>query len=179
VAQEKALELLPRPAYRLHRRRARPDQVAHRLMHRIGNPHGGQLAGTMQPGQRDCIAPVRLHPVAGPAGDQRGRHHRAVVAKSGDLPVQAVATRAGLVADLEPAVLAGQPLDQAPHRIRLVGDLAMKAHLARASGLGHRDRNLGLVRIQPNAYRPIFSHGSSPMSEARPRPTRRNPRRTT
>ena len=34
------------------------------------------------------------------------------MAKRGDLPVQAVATRAGPVADLEPAVLVGQPLDE-------------------------------------------------------------------
>jgi hypothetical protein len=33
----------------------------------------------------------------------------------------------------------------------------MKAHLARASGLGHRHRDPGLVRIQADAHRPILT----------------------
>ena len=179
VAQQEALELLARPAHRLHRGRARPDQVAHRLVRRVGHPDRGQLAGPMQAGQRDGVAPVGLHPVAGLARDERGRHHRAVVAESGDLPVQAVAARAGLVADPELAVLLGEPLDQAPHGLGPVGDLAPEPHLARAPGLGHRHRDLRLVRIQPDAHGPILVHGSSPMSEARRRPVRRNPRRRT
>src|SRR6188472_1069432 len=54
---------------------------------------------------------------------------------------------------------------QTPHGIRLVADLAHQAHLARASRLGHRHRDLGLVRIQADAHGPILSHGSPPMSE--------------
>jgi hypothetical protein len=176
VAQQEALELLPGPTHRLHRGRARPHQVAHRLVRRVGHPHPGQLPGPQQARQREGVAPVGLHPVAGPARDQRGRHHRAVVAQRGDLPVQAVAARAGLVADPEPAVLLAEPLDQAPHGLRLVGDLTMEPHRALAAGLGHRDRDPGLVRIQPDAHRPMLVHGSSPMSEARRRPIRRNPR---
>ena len=67
--------------------------------------------------------------------------------ESGDLPVQPVAARPGLVADAERAVLLGQPLEQAPDGVGLVGDLTLVAHLARASGLGHGDRDRRLVRI--------------------------------
>src|SRR4051812_40625489 len=89
------------------------------------------------------------------------------------LPAEAVAARAGLVAHPEPAVPPREPFDQVPDGLGLVGDLA------RASRLDHRDRDLGLVRIQADAHRPILVHGSSPMPEARRRPARRNPRRTT
>src|SRR4029453_1489217 len=105
----------------------------------------------------DRIAAIGLDPVARPYRHQRGRHNCAVVSKSRDLPLQAVATRTGLVADPELAVLLSQSLDQAPHSIGLVGDLTMKALLARASRLGHGDRDLGLVRIQADAHRPILS----------------------
>ena len=169
VAQQEALELLPGPSQRLHGGHARSDQVAHRLMRRIRDPDRRQLAGAMQPGQRDRVAPVGLHPLACSLRHERRRHHRAAVAESGDLPVQAVAARARLVTDAELAVLLAQPLDQAPHGVRPVGDLALEPHLAQPPRLGHSHRDLRLVRIQPDAHRPILSHGSSPMSEARRR----------
>jgi hypothetical protein len=179
MAQQEAMELLACPAHRLHGGRPRPDQVAHGLMRRIGDPDRGQRAGAMQPGQRDRVTAVGLDPVARPYRNQRGRYHRAVMAKSRDLSLQAVATRAGLITDAELAVLLAEPFDQATHGIGLVGDLALKAHLARASRLGHRHRDLRLVRIQPDPHGPILVHGSSPMSEARRQPIRRNPRQTT
>src|SRR3954466_5971958 len=77
--------------------------------------------------------------------------------------------RAGLVADPELAVLAGQPLEQLPHGLGPVRDLAVEPTLARAPRLGHRDRDPRLVRIQPDAHRPILVHGSSPMPGARRR----------
>ena len=167
VAQQETQELLPRPSHRLHGSRPRPDKITHGLMYRIRDPDRGQLAGAMQSCQRDRVAAVGFHPVARPHWYQRWGHHRAVVAKSGDLPLQTIAARAGLDAEL--AVFSAEPLDQAPHGIRLVGDLTLKAHLAQASRFGHGHRDLRLVGIQPHAHRPILVHGSSPMSEARRR----------
>ena len=48
MPEEETLQMLPRLAEYPHRRRARPDQVAHRLMGGIGNPHRRQFAGAMQ-----------------------------------------------------------------------------------------------------------------------------------
>ena len=104
MAQQKRLQMLALRAQVLHRRLARPHQLAHGLMARIRHPDGGQLAGPVQPGQGQGIAPVGLDPLARALGDQRRRDHRAVMAESGDLALQAIAGRTGLVAEQQLAV---------------------------------------------------------------------------
>ena len=64
MAQQKALQMLPRLAQRADRGCPRPHQVAHRLVCQIGNPNGGQFAGPMQLRQQRCIAAIRLYSVA-------------------------------------------------------------------------------------------------------------------
>ncbi len=98
------------------------------------------------------------------------------MAKISDLPVQFIAARPSLVAHAQPAVLASQLFDQPTHCICPVGDLAPKANLARASGLGYRDGDRLFVRVHGDKHPAILLHGSSPVSEARRRPTQRNPR---
>lgn len=50
------------------------DQVADFFMDRVRHPHPGQFARPVQPRQRDCVSPVRLHPLARSLRDQRRRH---------------------------------------------------------------------------------------------------------
>ncbi len=55
------LEVAPRI---VGRRFAAPYKIAHGLMSRVSCPHPNQLAGRVQPGQRDRVASVRLDPLA-------------------------------------------------------------------------------------------------------------------
>ena len=80
--------MLARLAEHPHRRGPRPDQVAHRLVRRIGNPHGRQLAGPVQLRQHQRVTPIGLHPVAGFIGIERRRHDHAGMAESCELPLQ-------------------------------------------------------------------------------------------
>jgi hypothetical protein len=59
LAQQEARELLARAAQCTHRVKARPHQVAYRLMPGIGNPHGGQLACPVQLRQTGCVPPIK------------------------------------------------------------------------------------------------------------------------
>jgi len=70
VAQQKSRELLTRAAQGPHRIEAGPDQVAHRLMSGIGNPHRRQLAGPVQLRQTGGVPPIRLDPVTRSLRDQ-------------------------------------------------------------------------------------------------------------
>ena len=87
--------------------------------------------------------------------------------QSPDLPVKAIARRAGLKTYLQLAVatrqLPYQPLD----RRRLVRDLSEKADLALAAAVRHRDRMLQLRRIKRDKTLAILLHGPSSMPEAR------------
>ncbi|OYD82488.1 hypothetical protein CHT98_20005 (plasmid) [Azospirillum brasilense] len=74
------------------------------------------------------------------------------------------------------SILAGQLLNEPAHGVSPVGDLAQKAHLARAPGLGQRDGDRLFVRVHGDKHPAILLHGSSPVSKAKRRPTRRNPR---
>ena len=51
------------PAQAKHRVEPGPNQIAHRLMSDIRNPHRGQLADSVQLGQAGAIAPIGLDPI--------------------------------------------------------------------------------------------------------------------
>ena len=148
MAQEKALQVLAGLAEHAPRGGPRPHQVAHRFVGGIRHPHGCQLAGAVQPGQRGGIAAIGLHPVAGPARDQRGRNHPAVLAEPGQQAMDALAARSGLVAEAELPVAALQARDQAMQRLRAARDLAQKADFTAAARLGDRHRRGPLVDVQ-------------------------------
>ena len=124
---------------------ASPDEIAQCLVGLIRDPHRGEVAAAEQPGELDGIALIRLHPVARPAGDQRRRHHLVLDAQAGELAVQGVAGRAGLVRGLQLRI-PGQLLDQPPDRTRVVGDVPVLDD--RAVRLGHRHCDRLLAHIQ-------------------------------
>ena len=112
MPQQEALQVLARLAEHPHGRGSRPDQVAHRLVRRVRHPNRGELAGPVQLRQAQRITPVGLHPVARLARDQGRRHHHAGVAEALELPLQAVAAGAGLVAEAQLPPIPGQPSRQ-------------------------------------------------------------------
>ena len=95
-------------------------------MRRIGRPHSGQLAGPVQPRQRDRVAPVRLNPLAGALRDQSRSDHQAIVAERPNLAIKPAPRRPGLKADMQSAVALRQSLDRPLDRSRPVFDLAEK-----------------------------------------------------
>src|SRR5829696_4049556 len=98
------------------------------------------------------------------------------MSQSRDLALQAIAGGAGLVAEQQFAVPARQLVDQAPHRLGGIVDLAEKADLSLAAVLGHGDGDLQFGGIQTDKHFALLLHGSSPVREARRRPIQRNPR---
>jgi hypothetical protein len=91
-----------------HRRLPSTHEITHRLVRLIRNPYRGQLSSSMQRSKFACITPVGLDPLARLAWDQRWSDHHALVSKAGELSLDAVAARTGLVAEPELAVPAGQ-----------------------------------------------------------------------
>ena len=101
MAQQKARELLSCLPQAPHGCQAGTDQIAHRFMCRVGDPHGRQSTSPMQARQIDRVSSVRLDPVPRLAWDQRRGHHHAVVPRRNQLPLDAVAARSGLIAKPE------------------------------------------------------------------------------
>jgi hypothetical protein len=93
VSQQKGSDVLALAAVVLGCRCSGSHQVPDRFVRFVRHPDRGQFAGTMQAGQRLCVAPVRLHPQARPSRNHRRRHHHAVVPQHGDLSIQAVPRR--------------------------------------------------------------------------------------
>ena len=57
----------------LHRPQARAPQIADRLVGLVRHVDEEQFARAVEPGQGECVAPVRLDPVAALFGHQRRR----------------------------------------------------------------------------------------------------------
>ena len=161
MPQQETLQMLTRLAEHPHRCCARPNQIAHRLMGGIRNPHRRQFAGAVQFGQHHRVSPVRLDPIAGFHRNQRGRHDHAVMAKICELPIKTIAARPGLVAETSVAGRQScEALDQLGDLIGAVRKIAELAYLAAAQPLPRRPRNRRLMDIQ--------SHEDGIVHQARP-----------
>jgi hypothetical protein len=79
VAQQESRELLACPTQRVHRVETGADQITHRLVPGVRNPHRRQFARPVQPRQTGRIPPIRLNPVARPFRDKRRSDRNAVV----------------------------------------------------------------------------------------------------
>ena len=139
VLEHEAADLLAMDPLGLDRRRPGTHQIPHRLVAFVGHPHRGQLAGAQQPRKRNGVPAVGLHPIAGLPRDQRRRNHGAFVTEQTDQPIETVAGRPCLVAEIDPIELGGDPLNNAAHaRIRCV-DLAEEANLPLPAGVRNRN----------------------------------------
>jgi hypothetical protein len=99
VPQQEAGQLLTRLTQRAHRRQTRAHEIADRLMGLIRNPDRGQFAGAVQPRKIYRIPPVGLDPIARLARDQRRSHDDAIMPGEGQLTLNPIAARSGLVAE--------------------------------------------------------------------------------
>ena len=137
-------------------------------MPRVGNPHRREPAGAELRHHRQRIAPIGLHPIARLLGNERRRHHNALVAQAGDLPVKAVPGRPRLVTKRHPAILGRKLAHQLGRRRRRVVDLAEKPHFARPPRFRNRHRVAQLRRIDRHQSFAMIPHNSPSLCEALP-----------
>ena len=175
MTQEKARELLTGLAQTADGRKTRAYEIADRLMSRIRNPDSGQFTGAMQLGEVDRIPPVGLDPISRLARDQRRSHDDAIMPGEGQLALNPIAARSGLIAEPKRVPDARQLRRQSLHSRRRVRDLAILAHITPHARLGQRHRDRILVHVKTDIC-DSFVQDPSPMHEARRRNTRRNPR---
>jgi hypothetical protein len=149
MPQQEMAQVLPRATLVLLGALSSAHQVAQRLVLRIGHPHRRQVAAAVAPRELLGIASIGLHAVAALHGHQCRGDHVAPHAQLGELPVQHVAARPGLVAARERLGRA-ELLHRLAHRLRRVRNRPERAHLAVAAPLGHRDRDRLRVHIEPD-----------------------------
>lgn len=147
VTQQKALQMLPRLGQHTDCRRPRSHQIAHRFMASAGDPDRRQLAGTVQLRKRQGIAAIGLDPIAGLHRDQRGRHHHAAMAATGQQTVKLVPARTGFLAEAETTTAFTKP---GRHLDQTVGASLKNAELPHLtiSSLRQRDAHGSLVNVQ-------------------------------
>ncbi len=136
----------------------------------IGDPDRRQFAGAVQLGEVDRIPPVGLDAVTGLARDQRRSDDDTSMPALGQLPLNAVAARPGLITEPQFAPAATELCRQRLQRSRCVRDLPMLAHFPPVAHFGNRDRDRILVHIQADVGDKLFQD-PSPMHEARHRPS--------
>jgi hypothetical protein len=156
---------------RLDRSRSGADEIPHGLVTFIGDPHSGQFAGAQQPGQRKGIPAVCLHPIAGLPWDQRWRDYHAFMAERSDQPIETIAGRTSLVAEIYPIELGGDPPDNSAHALIRRIDLAEEANLSLPASVRNRDGVPQLRDIDSDKCFPTICHGSSSCDEVRLGPT--------
>lgn len=96
VPQKERLKVLPRLSQPVICDFSRVHQIADCFVRFVWHPHRGQLASQMKSGQAYGVAMVGLDPVARTPGNERRRHHVAMVAEVQDLAVQLVSRCATL-----------------------------------------------------------------------------------
>src|SRR5215470_5624780 len=124
VTQQKCKKLLTLFANVRGRSVPRPDEIPDRLMDRVRDPNRGQFSCAKQPRQGHRIASVGLDPVSRLLGNQRRRHHSALVTQRYNLPIEPITRWSSFVADPYLLILACQLLDHPLNRRRCAIDLA-------------------------------------------------------
>ena len=105
MPQQEAGQLLACLTHAAHGCLTCTHEIAHRLVGLIRYPNRGQLPGPMQCGKFARVAPVGLDPLARLSRDQRRSHHGTLVPKPGELSLNAIAARAGFIAEPKFAVV--------------------------------------------------------------------------
>jgi hypothetical protein len=95
------------------------------------------------------VPPVGLDPLTWLARNERGRRHCATMTQRCELAVDVVPATAGLVAEVELAML-GKPLRHLRNVVRLVGDDADEPDRTVPPVFGNADRDGLLVDVHPD-----------------------------
>ena len=115
--EHEAADLLAVDAQRFDRGRAGADEIAHGFVPRVGHPDRREFPRAKEPGQADGVPSIGFHPISRLLRDQRRGHDDAGVSHAGDQAMEAVTSRAGLVAELRPRMLIDDAPDQPTHAL--------------------------------------------------------------
>jgi len=138
------------------------DQIAHRLVCRVRHPDCGQQSASVQHRQAGGVAFVVLLPLAAFAWDHRGGDDHAILPQLGEGAVDAIAARAGFVAELHgPAAGLAQPRHQLLQRRGGIGDGAIGGGLANLPRGRDGDDDGRLVNIHADKSCRLFHDPSS------------------
>jgi len=160
TAQQKALQVLARPARHRHRGRARPDQIAHRLMRRVRQPDRRQFPRPMQRRRHHRITTVGLHPVARRHRDQGRCHHDAILPHPDRPAMPPVAAGTCFMAEMQTRSASRQRLNPLTDRVGPVRHHSKVAPLTTAPALRCCGCDRRPVDIQPDE--PAVLHRVSP-----------------
>ncbi len=130
------------------RRVARSNKIAQGLLLSVGNPYGGEITAPKETRELLRIPAIRLYLVPRFDRDERRRDHVALDAHLGELPVEPVPARTGLVADVKSCLPSPTLLDHPPNRVGPIGDRSHRVHRAVLLRNRHRDRLR--VDVQPH-----------------------------
>jgi hypothetical protein len=136
VPQQKHFQLLAGAMLGRTHLVAGAQEVAQRLILRLGHMDAGEFARAQQPGQLIGIAPVRLDPVARRPRHARGTDDEALVPQPAQKARERKPARPGLVTEAQRRVgMRGlQLLDQALHVLVRAAQHAPAPHLRRVAG---------------------------------------------
>jgi hypothetical protein len=164
MTEEKGLQVLTGAPQVLHRGSPAAHEFPYCLVTLIRHPDGCQFSSAVQFGQGRRIATIGLNPLARPPRDQRRRDYDALVAKPGDLTMQAIAGWSGLVAEGELLTPFGKLRYQTLNAVRFTVDVPDKAHLTVTSRLGdcHRDLQLRCIQIVYQIVETILDNLTGP-----------------
>ena len=109
LAQQKSRKLLAGATQRMYVETG-ANQIAHRRVPGVRNPHRRQLPRPVQLGEADGVPPVRLDPIARPLGDQRRRDDNAFVFARRQLALNAITARPRLLSFRHPVKWANSAL---------------------------------------------------------------------
>jgi len=138
---------------------ARAAEIPNRFVLDAGHVDGGEIAGAQPVCDLHRVAPVGLHLVPGPLGNQRGRHDLAVEPLRGEVAMQHVAAWAGLVGEHQAAGVAVKPAHQLVE-VGLAGpDRTDEVGWIGATGRGVGDADGILVHIEADEQRGRLGHG--------------------
>jgi hypothetical protein len=101
----------------------------------------------MQAGERHCVPPVNLDPIARFARDQVRRDHHAFMAAALEVPVDPIAARAGLIDEPQCPAAPANARQQLVQRRWLVRDLSYEPDLAIPTSLRNTDGDRRLVHV--------------------------------
>jgi hypothetical protein len=115
VTEEEPLQMLAGSCQHLPGNAAQLNQIAHRLMISVRHPHGCQLPGPEKAAQHRRVTPVRLHPLARLARDQRWCHHITAMTQACQLTLNAIAARTRFIAKCQLLSPSAQTIAKLPN----------------------------------------------------------------
>ena len=171
VLEHESAHLLAMDPQHLDRCRPCADEIPHRLVACIGNPHRSKLAGAQKPGERESVPGGSSSPGRQASlGSATGRRP-CIHARETDEPIEPIACRSGLIAKMQSIKSVGDPLNGPAHACDTSVDFSEEANFSLTARIGNRDGVSQFGNIDSDKCFSIICHGSSSCDEDRLSPS--------